>query len=204
MHWRSKDIWKAGIALAGLLLLLLVLMVWVPISAAGAYEGASGLATPVTETVQEMPAVDATVTALSKEQLTLQVKQLQNQNNWLVNNSTALIAAFVTIVVALFGIYQWAGNRKDDRQKESDAQDKDLKAQAEERFKTAVAALGDEKEGTQVGGAILLRSFLNKDDKDIYERYYTQVFDLAVAYLRFPRTSNPPEDPKYPPTAHHA
>jgi hypothetical protein len=54
MHWRSKDIWKAGIALAGLLLLLLVLMVWVPISAAGAYEGASGLATPVTGTVQEM------------------------------------------------------------------------------------------------------------------------------------------------------
>ena len=78
------------------------------------------------------------------------------------------------------------------------AQEKDLKAQAEERFKTAVTALGDEKEGAQVGGAILLRSFLNKDDEEIYGRYYTQIFDLAVAYLRLPRTAHPPENPDGP------
>jgi uncharacterized protein YjbI with pentapeptide repeats len=85
-------------------------------------------------------------------------------------------------------------DREDERRKEKEIQDKDLKDKAEERFKTAVTALGDEKEGAQVGGAILLRSFLDKNDKS-YERYYTQVFDLVVANLRLPRTSNPPEDP---------
>jgi hypothetical protein len=191
MRWLKRDIRKAGTALAGTLLLL-VLMVWIPVSAAGAYEGTSGLATSVTATMPATPTVDATVTALSKEQLTLQVKQLQNQlqnqNNWLINNSTALIAAITAIVVALIGFTQWAGTARQ-------AKDKDLKAQAEERFKTAVTALGDGEEGVQVGGAILLRSFLNKGDKEIYERYYTQIFDLAVAYLRLPRTPNPPREP---------
>ena len=42
MRWLKKDIWKAGITYAGILLFL-VLMVWVPVSAAGAYEEASGL-----------------------------------------------------------------------------------------------------------------------------------------------------------------
>jgi uncharacterized protein YjbI with pentapeptide repeats len=206
MRYLKRGMWKAGIAIAGLLLFL-VLMVWVPVSA-GAYEGTSGLAGPGTVTVQTTPTEDATATALSREQLTLQVKelqnQLQNQNNWLVNNSTALIAAVATVVVALFGISQWAINRRDERRKEvatqdkeskdrQAAQDKDLRAQAEERFKTAVTALGDENEGVQVGGTILLRSFL-KDDKS-YERYYTQVFDLAAAYLRITRTPSPSDDP---------
>ena len=88
----------------------------------------------------------------------------------------------------LAGLFRWFRDRRD-------AQDKELRAQAEERFKTAVTALGDENEAAQVGGAILLRSFLNKDDKEIYGRYYTQIFDLAVAYLRLSRTSHPPENP---------
>ncbi len=208
MYWLKRNTSKVGIAIAGLLLLLL-LMVWVPMSA-NAYTRVLRIATPVTGTVQVTPTVDATMTVLSKEQLTLQVKQiqnqLQNQNNWVVNNSTALIAAVASVVIALFGILQWAitvrrasdkelRDREDERRKEVEVQEKNLKAQAEERFKTAVAALGDEKEGTQIGGAILLRSFLNPDDKKNYERYYTQVFDLAVAYLRLPRTSHLSENP---------
>lgn len=73
-------------------------------------------------------------------------------------------------------------NRNDTLAKESDdrqeVQDKDLRDRAEERFQTAVAAFGDEKIGVQVGGAILLRSFLNPADEEIYGRYYTQI--LAV------------------------
>jgi len=191
------------------MLLFLELMVCIPVSAAHAYDGRSGLATPLVGTAQGTPTVDLTVTALAKEQLMLQVKQLQNQlqdqNNWFANNSTALIAAVAAVIVALFGILQWAitirqaqdkdrKDREDERQKEIAAQDKDLRAQAEERFKTAVIALGDENESTQVGGAILLRSFLHKDDEKIYGRYYTQIFDLAVAYLRLPRTSQAPQD----------
>ncbi len=46
-----------------------------------------------------------------------------------------------------------------------------------------------------MSGAILLRSFLNPEDKKSYGRYYTQIFDLAVAYLRLPRTPIQQEDP---------
>ena len=156
MHRLKRGIWKAGISLAGLPLLL-ILMVWVPMLA-NAHEGTLRLA--IAGPVQATPTVDLTVTALAKEQLTLQVRQLQhqpqNQNNWFADNSTALIAAVATVIVALFGISQWAINRKDERRKEiaardkeskdrQEAQDKDLRAQAEERFKTAVTALGDEK-----------------------------------------------------------
>jgi len=154
-----------------------------------------------------------TVTALAKEQLNLQVQQLQNQlenqNNWLANNSTALIAAAATVIVALFGILQWAitvrqaqdkdlRDREEERRKELAAQDKELRDRAEERFKVAVTALGDENEATQIGGVILLRSFLNPDDKETYRRYYTQIFDLAVAYLRLSNTSHSPEGPGSP------
>lgn len=205
MFWRKCDLGRAGAIVAGVLLLL-VLIAWVPLST-NAYEGTSGLA--VTPTATATPAVDLTVTALAKEQLELQVKQLQNQlqdqNNWFENNSTALIAAAATVIVAMFGILQWAitvrqaqdkarKDRENERQKERDAQNKELRAQAEERFKTAVTALGDEKESVQVGGAILLRSFLNEDDKEVYGRYYAQIFDLAVAYLRPSNTSLLVED----------
>jgi len=211
MCWLKRDMWRVGIALAGMLLLL-VLMVWVPVSV-GAYQGASGLATPIMGTAT--PTVDATVTALSKEKLKQEVKQLQEQNDatviasnkeklqhgndWLWNFGATILSILFLVGGALIGFGQWLVNRNDIRTKESndrkDAQDKDLKAQTEERFKTAVTALGDENEATQVGGAILLRSFLNKGDEKIYSRYYTQIFDLAVAYLCLPTTSRPSEDP---------
>jgi Pentapeptide repeats (8 copies) len=208
MRWLKRDTWMVGIPLAALLLLQ-ILMVWVPMSA-NAYESTSGLA--ASGMVQAIPTVDvtATMTALQEEKLRQEIQQIksqtQNQNNWLFSNSTAFIAAVATVLVALFGIFQWAitvrqaqdkdrNDRKEERQKEVRARYEELKAQAEERFQTAVAALGDEKEGTQVGGAILLRSFLNINDESIYGRYYIQIFDLAVAYLSTSSTSHPSEDP---------
>src|SRR6266566_353305 len=234
MRWLKGDTWKAGIALAGLLLLL-VLMVWIPMSA-NAYGGASEVAMAGTATVQATPTVDvtATITALNEEKLRQEIQQLKNQdgdqNNWLANNSTALIAAVATVIVALFGILQWAITVRQTQDKElrdrdlerrqeiaaqekeakdrQAAQDKELRAQAEERFQAAVTTLGSDNEATQVGGAILLRSFLNPNDKEIYGRYYTQIFDLAVAYLHHSNTSRlsqdpdglplPPEDPNAP------
>jgi hypothetical protein len=195
MHWLKRERWKAGTGIAGVLLLL-VFMVWVPVSAADAYERASGLAMPITGTVQATPTLDATVTALNKEKLAQEVEQLKNQNapnlfGLLQTNAAILLSTLVVVVGGLIGLFRWFGDRRD-------AQDKDLKTQAEERFKSAVTALGDENEGTQVGGAILLQSFLHKEDKEIYRRYYPQIFDLAVAYLRLPRTSQTPEDPNIP------
>ena len=181
----------------------LVLTVAVPLSA-GAYVKASGL-------LQTIPTVDitATMTALNEE-------KLQHENDWWWSNGATILSSTISALFlvggALIGFWQWRMNREDVRTKESNerkeaqdkelrdraeqrqkdvaAQNKELRAEAEERFGTAVTALGDENQATQVGGAVLLRSFLNKEDGKIYGRYYTQIFDLVVAYLRFPRSSN--------------
>ena len=219
MRWLKRNLWKVDIAIASMLLLMM-LTVWLPTSAASAYEVTSGLAGHIAVIAQATPTVDATVSTLSKEQLTLQVKQLQNQlqtqNNWFFSNSNALIAAFSAIIITLFGISQWTVNRRDERRKEGEAQDNELKdrkaererrdeeqkrwlkdqeaerdKQAEERFQAAVTGLGDEKEGSKIGAAILLRTFLRPG----YEQFYIQTFDLAVANLCLPRTPYPSEDP---------
>jgi uncharacterized protein YjbI with pentapeptide repeats len=220
MHRLKRDIWKAGIALAGLLLFL-VLMVGIPVSA-GAYGGTLGVA--IAGPVQATPTVDLTVTALAKEQLALQVRQLQNQlqdqNNWFANNSTALIAAVATVIVALFGILQWAitvrqaqdkdqRDRDNERQKEIAAQDKELKdrqeaqdkelkdrqnereKRAEERFQKVVEGLGSDKPEARAGAAIMLRTFLQPG----YEQFYRQAFDLAVAHLRLRHVDSKKPEP---------
>src|SRR5436853_585306 len=153
MCWLKRNMWKAGIALAGMLLLL-VLMVWVPVSAAGAYERASGLPTPVTVTVQAVPTEDATMTALNKEKLEQEIQQLKNQNEqlknqneldlfgWLRSNASILLSTLVVVIGGLIGLWRWLGDRRGEREK-----------RAEERFQSAVIGLGDEKEGPRIGAA---------------------------------------------------
>jgi uncharacterized protein YjbI with pentapeptide repeats len=230
MRWLKRDIWKVGIALAGML--LLVLMVWVKVEATGAYEGTSGLATPGTITVTATPTEDATVAALNKEKLAQEVQQLQQNNDrglgdWLWSNAAAVLSSFLSTLVVVIGVLigfrQWSVGRRDTQRKEADdriaAQDKELEdrkaererrdeeqkrwlkdqeaereRRAEERFQVVVEGLGSEREEAQIGAAITLRTFLRPG----YEQFYTQVFDLAVAHLRLPRTPNPAEDPNTP------
>jgi uncharacterized protein YjbI with pentapeptide repeats len=186
MSWRKQDLWIAGTVLVGMLLLL-VLMVWLPISSVAAQQqGAS--ATPVTGvtiTVQATPSEDATVTALNKEKLAQEVQQLKEQNapdffGWLRTNAAILLSTLVVVIGGLIGLFRWFGDRRNERMK-----------QAEERFQSAVTGLGEEKEGARIGAAILLRTFLRPG----YEQFYTQTFDLAVAHLRLPRTPRPGDDP---------
>ena len=208
MRWLRRNLWKTGIALAGMLLLL-VLTVWVPVSAAGAYEGVSGLAGLVTATVQATPTVDATVTELNKEKLAQEVQQLKSQNeptffDWLRGNVSILLLG----LGALAGFLRWLADRRDaqnkeleDRKAERERRDEEqqrwLKDQeterekrAEERFQSAVEGLGSEREEARIGAAILLRTFLRPG----YEQFYIQTFDLAVANLRLPRIPHPAED----------
>ncbi len=178
---------KAGIALAGMLLLL-VFMVWVPVSAANAHEVTSGLATPGTVTVQATLTEDATVATLNKEKLAQEVQQLKGQNefSWsflLRTNAAILLSTLVVVIGGLIGFFRWFGDRRSEREK-----------QAEERFQFAVTGLGDEKEGAKIGAAILLRTFL----RPRYEQFYTQTFDLIVANLRLPRTPKLSENPDAP------
>ena len=184
MHLRKRNMWKASIAVVGMLLLL-VLMVWVPASTAGAYEGTLELAGQGMGTVQATPTEDATVAALNKEKLAQEVQQLKNQNEpdllgWFRTNASILLSTLVVVVGGLIGLFRWFGDRRDERVK-----------RAEERFQSAVTGLGDEKEGAKIGAAILLRTFLRPG----YEQFWLQTFDLAVANLRLPRTSHVPEDP---------
>jgi len=207
MYWLKRDIWKVGIALAGLLLFV-VLTVWIPASSVGASESASETAVPVTGTVQTTATEDATMAALNKQKL-----ERDNDRSfqaWFWSSGATILSTLALVVGGVIGFWRWRVDRQDtqdkdrvarqdaqdkDRVARQDAQDKDLRDKAEERFKTAVAALGDENEVVQVGGAILLRSFLNKGDNKIYGRYYTQIFDLAVAYLRLSNISHSLEDP---------
>ena len=247
MCWLKRNTWKTGIAFAGMLLLV-VLMVWLPVSAAGAYEGTSGLAT--LRTVQATPTEDATVTALNKEKLAQEVEQLKEQTTpdlfgWLRTNATVLLSTLVVVIGGLIGLFRWLGDRRaeqekrredqhseqvkrdqeqkrwlDDRQVEREKRDeeqqrwledrraererrdeeqqrwlKDQKAErenrAEERFKAIVEGLGSANLATQVGAAIMLRTFLRPG----YEQFYSQVFDLTVVYLRLrhidPETPQP-------------
>ncbi len=215
MCWLKRDIWKAGIAIAGLL--LLVLVVWVPAEAFGAQKIVPRIATTVT--VQAAPTVDATVTALNKAQLTQQVEQQQHTFwNWLWSNAATILSSFLSILVVvigvLFGFWQWRVGRKDMQNKESEdrraAQDKELEdrklererrqeeqnrwledqeaqreKQAEDRFQKVIEGLGSGRIEAQVGAAIMLRTFLQPG----YERFYSQTFDLAVAQLRLRGTA---------------
>jgi uncharacterized protein YjbI with pentapeptide repeats len=196
MRWLKKDLWKAGIAIAGTLFLL-EFMVWIPLSGVDAQERVSGLATPVT--VQATPTEDATVTALNKEKLAQEVQQLKNQNepvpfDWLRTNASILLSTLVVVIGALVGLFRWLADRRDEQEKRRDDQESEQKKRAEERFQSVVEGLGSEREEARVGAAITLRTFLLPG----YEQFYRQVFDLAVAHLRLPRTSHLPEDQNVP------
>jgi len=175
MCWLKRDIRKVGIAIAGMLLLL-AFMVCAPVLAAGTHERASGLATPVTGTVQATPTEDATVTALNKEKLKQEVQQLKNQNEpdflgWVRTNSAILLSTLVVVVGGLIGFFRWFRDRRSERDK-----------RAEGRFQAVVEGLGSKEIARQVGAAIMLRTFLPPNRG--YEQFYRQTFDLAVTHLR--------------------
>ena len=170
------------------MLLLLMAIAGLPVSAANTAKELAGFAGPGAVTVQVTPTEDATVTALNKEKLALEVQQMKSQTepdplSWLQTNAAILISTLVVVIGGLIGLFRWFGDRVSEREK-----------RVVERFQSAVTALGDEKEGTRIGAAILLRTFLHPD----YEQFHTQIFDLVVANLRLPRTTHQPEDPTLP------
>ncbi len=193
MHCLKSDRWKTGIALAGMLLLL-VLTLWVSVSAADAHERVSESATNASIVMQATPTVDATVTALSKE-------KLQHENDWWWNYGatilTSLISTLTLAAAGVFTVVRYFNDRRDTREKQDEEQQHWLENQeaerekrAEERFQAAVEGLSSEREEAKIGAAILLRTFLRPG----YEEFYTQTFDLAVAHLRLPRIPHTAED----------
>jgi uncharacterized protein YjbI with pentapeptide repeats len=173
MHWRGRNISKAVVVFAVILLLFLSVIVLPPLIGGGQTEQTiqfPGGGVPATPTIN--------VTAVVQDQLKQQDEQLQRANSqpWIILNPLfSSIGGIGTICLAIVafltfrsGFKQWQGNRQDDQEK-----------RAEERFQAAVTGLGgDDKAG--IGATAILRTFLREG----YEQYYRQVFDLAVGYLR--------------------
>lgn len=190
MHQRKRDLWKMGIVLADI---LLVLLWWTPVLAANTYQGTLALATKASVTVQATPTEDATVTTLNKEKLAQEVQQLREQNDrsaaaWLWN-SGGLFGSMVAALLAVAGVLWTAKVAQNKNLADREAE---REKQAEERFQSAVTGLADERPGAKIGAAILLRTFLHKD----YEPFYTQIFDLVVAHLQLRKVDS--NDPNVP------
>jgi uncharacterized protein YjbI with pentapeptide repeats len=185
MRYLKRDMWKVGIALAGLLLFL-VLMVWLPVSAVDAYERTLKPNPTITATVQTTPTEDATVAVLNKEKLVQEIQQLKNQNEpdplgWLRTNAAIFLSTLVVVIGGLIGLFRWFGDRRSEREK-----------RAEERFQIVVSGLGSKDIEAKVGAAIMLRTFL----KPGYEQFYRQSFELAVGHLQLRQVNaNEPIDP---------
>ncbi len=151
-------------------------------------------------TVQATPTVDSTITAqTTHEQLT----KLRRDNDrswqaWLWNNAATIVSSFLSTLVVVgggvFALIRWLDDRQKERKKRDEERQADLQKQEKERFdalSSVIAGLGDEKEGTRVGAAIMLRTIFLRPG---YEQFYAQIFDFAVAHLRILSTLHSPED----------
>ncbi|GHO85599.1 pentapeptide repeat-containing protein [Dictyobacter formicarum] len=199
MHWYKSKQWRISTIIIGVWLLL-IFIVCTQGSPVHAQDKKSSFIELGTATVQATPTEDPTVTALNKEKLAQEVKQLENQNepdslSWVRTNASIFLSTFVVVIGGLVGLWRWRADRKEAQDKDLEDRKADREKRAEERFQSAVIGLGDEKEGAQIGAAILLRTFLRKG----YEQFYVQTFDLAVAHLRLQRTSNPQQNIDTPP-----
>lgn len=179
-----------------LALLLFFAIWWVSMSTADAHAATHTSVTSYLVKAQETPTVDATVTALSKEELTQEVDEQQHTwNNWLWSNIATIFSSVLSTLVivsgALFGLWRWYRDKRDAQDKELKEHRIEREKRAEERFQMVVAGLGDEKQGVRIGAATLLRTFLHPD----YEQFFIQVFDLVVITLRISKVDESVSEP---------
>jgi hypothetical protein len=136
--------------------------------------------------VQNSPTPDATVAEAQKDLILQQDKQAQNENNWYWPTNIAAplgtVGAVGTLLAVGVGYIQFRRSQRIERDK-----------QDEDRFQTVVAGLGSKDIEAKTGAAVMLRTFLDPKGKKHYQRFYQQIFDLAVAHLRLREV-----DPKKP------
>jgi hypothetical protein len=170
MCWLKRDIWKAGIALAGMLLFL-VLMVGIPVSAVGAQKEASALGEPGTVMAQATSTEDAAVTELNKEKLAQEVQQLKNQNeptffDWLRSNVSILLLG----LGAFAGFLRYLAERRDSQKRLLEDRQAEREKRAEERFQAVVVGLGSKDVEARTVAAIVLRTFLQPSYRILEEQ----------------------------------
>ena len=148
-------------------------------------------------TVQDTPTPDATVTALNKRKLELDVQQAQNQSNWFwLTNIAAPLGAAATIIGIGVNYIQSQNTKRLEEKKQKEIDQVDREKRDEARFQEAVLALGDQEK--KLGAATTLRTFLQEEGRG-YERFYQQIFDLSVGLLRLRQVDqdHPEPDPFY-------
>ncbi len=184
MNWRTFTHISALVLVSCVQLGALLLWITAPVAAHARTAAVSAAG------AQDTPTVDATVTALQKEQLAQQVEQLKEQNFWAAwTNLATPLSILVGLLTVLGGVWRYLRDQRAEREKQHEVERQRLadrqaerEKQAEERFQKVVEGLGNASEASQVGAAILLRTFLRKNEG--YEQFYSQAFDLAVAHLR--------------------
>ncbi len=194
MESAKKYRWRLRAVVIGLLALV-SLGVIVLLMSVNVQTARSTLTVQSVPIAQSTPTEDATVTALNKGKLIQQVQQHTQQvtdqqhtwDSWLWSSVATLLSTLVLAIAGFFTLFRYfidqcneRGKQREEREKLVEVRQAELVKRAEERFESAVTGLGDEKEGAQVGAAILLRTFLRPG----YEQFYTQTFDLIVANLR--------------------
>lgn len=189
MHRIKRDIWKVAFVLVGLLFILVVMM-WVTTSAAEASNSIAGLPTP-TPTVRATPIEDATVTALNKEKLQKDIEKDQSgidkDRSDIFWSWTAALTVFGGIITAFITAMRYFNDRQAEREKAAAEREKE----AREALRLAIVGLGSENNDTKVGAVTSLRALLISG----YERYYQQIFELAIANLRARRTESDQPEP---------
>lgn len=165
-------------------ILPLVLMAWLPLIAYGRTSSdilnkpalsAPGTIAPKLTITAVTP--DPTMTTLEKRQLTLQVEQLNLEDErslgaWIWNNAPV----FAVLITILVGLYQYLRNLRNEQRRRT-----------EDRFQSVIDGLAGERTETKVHAAIMLRTFLKRD----YRQFHVQVFDLSVASLRSQESPDP-------------
>ncbi len=167
--------------------------------------------------IQDTPTPDlqATKTALDIQSARLTIQKQQTDNALaFVTDIVAPVGTAVAIGTLAYSILRGQHDQRmqeqtrlDERRKENerrmeesdrrrDDQRIDREKRDEDRFREAVLDLG--KDETKLGAATTLRTFLDKKNKESYQRFYQQIFDLSVGYLRLRNVEkNPEPDPFY-------
>ena len=202
MLW-ARVVLHRSLARTTTVLLFLVVVVYSLISERhGAAQEDTSASTPSAPTSTPV-SPDPTVTALGKEKLQEEVNALRrgnerNMGNWLWSNATTIVAsilsAIVTMVVAGIGIIQYFRTQRYEKAKVLDDRKEERTKRAEERFKSVTDGLSSKDVATQVGGAVMLRTFVTSD----YSDFHPQAFDLTVSHLRLQPLASNMADPLAP------
>ncbi len=149
------------------------------------WAGAQQMATPTgtTPTSPEKTRLEVEKLGYEVEKAKQDAIKARNENSggpvgsWLRSSMGTIATALATVLVGLIGLRRYFAEKGTEAEKRAD-----------ERFQDVVEGLASTEPSKQLGAAVGLSAFLGPHN----ERFYAQIRDLAVAYLRQAPTSTEP------------